>query len=113
MMFNFKIIWYISGVSYLPAQLLVPFLIAAVFWILSTLLKPVSQILVQPSAAPASKLISASIKGWSPGLTKWTGILMFTSEKARIFPYVSLSESLNGYLHDTFFYLAAQYTPYN
>lgn len=38
-MFNFNITFCISGVLYLQAQLLVPFLIASIFWILSTLLK--------------------------------------------------------------------------
>lgn len=106
MMFNFKMTWYIPGVLYLLAQLLVPFLIAVFFWLLSTLLKSVSQILSQPSAAPASKLISASIKWWSPGLMKWTG-------QARIFPYISLPGSSKGYLQDTCFYLAVQYSPRN
>lgn len=59
---------------------------------------------------PPSKLISVSIKELSPGLTKWMGILVFTSEKARIFPHVSLPESSEEYLHDTFFYLAVHKT---
>lgn len=84
MMFNFKITFCIAGVLYLQAQLLVPLLIASVFWILSTLPKSVSQIVAQPSAVQASGLISASITGWNPGLKKWMGILVFTSEKVRI-----------------------------
>lgn len=111
MMFNFKMTWYISGVLGLLAQLLVPFLIAGVFGILSTLLKSVSQILAQPSAAPASNPISASIKELSPGLTKWMGIVAFPSEKARIFPHGSLPGSSQGYLRETSFYLAVQHTP--
>lgn len=106
MIFNFKVTFCISGVLHLQAQLLVPFLTASVFWILSTLLKPVSQILAQPSATLASRLISASVTEWNPSLEKWMGILVFTSGKARIFPYVSVPWSWKGYLCNLDFHLA-------
>jgi len=104
--------WYTTGVLYLPAQLLVPLLIASIFWILSALLKFVSQILAQPSAYPASNLISASVKEWSTGLMKWMVILLFTSERDRIFLHISLPVSSKCCLWDTFFeqFSAAQIT---
>lgn len=113
MMLNFKVTFCISGVLYLQAQLLVPFLIARVFWILSTLPKSVSQILAQPSATTASRLIPALVTGWNPGLKKWMGILVFASGKARIFPHVSLPWSSKGYLCNVVFHLALQYTPHS
>lgn len=94
--------WYTTGVLYLPAQLLVPLLIASIFWILCALLKSVSQILAQPSAAPTSNLISASVKEWSTGLKKLMVILLFTSERDGIFPHISLPVSSKCCLWDTF-----------
>lgn len=113
MMFNFKIPFCITGVLYLQAQLLVPFLIASVFWIVSTLPKSVSQILAQPSAVQASGWISASVTGGNPGFKKWMRILVFTSEKVKIFPYISLPRSSKGYQGNLVFHLANQYTPHN
>lgn len=95
--------WYTTGVLYLPAQLLVPLLIASIFWILCALLKSVSQILAQPSAAPTSNLISASVKEWSTGLKKLMVILLFTSERDGIFPHISLPVSSKCCLWDMFF----------
>lgn len=81
MMFNFKVTFCISGVLYLQAQLLVPFLIASVFRMLSTLPKSVSQILAQSSATTASGLISAPIRGWNPGFKKRMGFWCLVEER--------------------------------